>query len=171
MQEHEDKLFDLLQELSKASVRFVVCGGVACVLHGVERSTYDLDIAVDLNEDNLQRFIEVTRQFHLMPRIPEPVENLLIDTKRKEWIEKKGALVYTFVSASSPLQIDILLKYPVNFDDLYKDSVKIKIGNAEFLISSKKDLIFAKKYIKPVRDKDEIDIKELEKLIKDEGKE
>lgn len=167
---YEDQLFNLLQELSTASVKFVVCGGVACVLHGVERSTYDLDIAVDLDNDNLKRIIEITKKYNLTPRIPEPVENLLSKEKRQEWIEKKGAWVYTFVSNSSPLQIDIFLKYPINYENLYNNSEKVKLGNVEFLISSKEDLVFAKKNIEPVRDKDLIDIKELEKLIQDERK-
>lgn len=36
----------LIVDLAKAGVEFVVCGGVACVLHGVERVTMDLDIRV-----------------------------------------------------------------------------------------------------------------------------
>jgi hypothetical protein len=168
--EHDDKLFDLLQDFANASVKFVVCGGVACVLHGVERSTYDLDVAVDFGSENLKRIIEVTKKHNLIPRIPEPVENLLSKEKRQEWVEKKGALVYTFVSNMNPLQIDIFLKYPIDFENLYNNSDKMKIGNTEFLISSKEDLVFAKKNIEPIRDKDLIDIKELEKIIQDERK-
>ena len=169
-QKHDDKLFHLLEDLAKAAVRFVVCGGVACVLHGVERSTYDLDIAVDLDVMNLKRLIDIAKKYKLVPRVPEPVENLLNKEKRDEWVEKKGAIVYTFVSELSPLQIDIFLKYPVNFEKLYNNSDKVKIGNIELLISSKEDLVFAKKKIKPVRDKDLMDIKELERLIQDERK-
>jgi len=170
IREHDDKLFQLLEDLANASVKFVVCGGVACVLHGVERSTYDLDIAIDLEIENLERLIKITKKYKLVPRIPEPVENLLNKEKRDEWVEKKGAIVYTFVSEISPLQIDIFLKYPVNFEKLYNNSDKVKIGNIEFLISSKEDLVFAKKKIKPVRDKDLTDIKELEKIIRNERK-
>ena len=168
--EYDDKLFNLLQELAKAPVRFVVCGGVACVLHGVERSTYDLDIAVDLDENNLRRLIEIAKKFRLVPRIPEPVENLLDKNKRLKWIEEKGAFVYTFVALDNPLQLDIFLKYPINFENLYNNSVKMKISNLEFMVSSKEDLIIAKRNIENLRDKDLIDIKELEKLLNDERK-
>ena len=44
MEKSLDSLFSLLKELAGVSVHYVVCGGVACVLQGVERSTYDLDI-------------------------------------------------------------------------------------------------------------------------------
>jgi hypothetical protein len=163
-----DRLFSLLNELAEASVKCVICGGVACVLHGVERSTYDLDIAVDFSKKNLQKIIDVAKKFNLIPRIPEPIESLLDDGKRKSWIEKKGALVYTLVSQDSPMQIDIFLDYPIDFDELFHNSKKIKIESFEVLISSKEDLIFAKKNIEPVRDKDLIDIKELENLIRNE---
>jgi hypothetical protein len=165
---HDDKLFQLLEDLTNASVKFVVCGGVACVLHGVERSTYDLDVAVDLDVENLKRIIKIAGKYKLVPRIPEPVANLLNKEKRDEWIKNKGAIVYTFVSEMSPLQIDIFLKYPIDFEKLYKNSDKVKIGETEFLVSSKEDLVYAKKKIEPVRDKDLIDIKELEKLILNE---
>lgn len=42
----ENYLKEMLVTLTDAGVEFVVGGGVACVLHGVERVTLDLDIAV-----------------------------------------------------------------------------------------------------------------------------
>lgn len=90
-------------------MKFVICGGVACVLHGVERATYDIDLSVSFERSNLEKIIEVTKKFDLMPRIPEPVENLFDESKRNEWFEKKGALVYTFISNNSPLQPDIYM--------------------------------------------------------------
>ena len=168
--ENKDLLFELLRELSNAYVKFVVCGGVACVLQGVERSTYDLDIAVDMGEENIKKIIKITKKFNLYPRIPEPVTNLLSEQIRNRWLSDKGAFVYTFISGESPLQIDIFLDYPINFNTLLENSQKVEIENFEFLISSKEDLILAKKNISEIRDKDLIDIKELEKLIKDEKK-
>jgi hypothetical protein len=163
-----DRLFDLLAELAKQSVKCVICGGVACILHGVERSTYDLDIAMDFSKENLLKITGIAKKFGLVPRISEPIENLFEEENRKSWIEKKGALVYTLISGNSPLQIDIFLDYPINFEELYSNSKKVKIENFEILISSKEDLIFAKKNIEPIRDKDLIDIKELENIIRNE---
>ena len=47
MEQNNDKLFELMKALSESGVKFVVCGGVACVLQGVERATFDLDIYAD----------------------------------------------------------------------------------------------------------------------------
>ena len=122
-------LFDLLKELSAADVKYVICGGVACVLHGVERATFDIDLSVSFEKSNLEKILLVARKFGLKPRIPEPVENLLDEIKRKEWYEKKNALVYTFVSDNSPLQLDIFLQYPMSFEELTENS-KLSIMSA-----------------------------------------
>jgi hypothetical protein len=165
-----DDLLALLKELSKASVKYVVCGGVACVLQGVERTTYDLDIAVSFERANLEKLIEVTKKFNLIPRIPEPVENLLNEDKRKEWVENKNAIVYTFVSNKGPLQLDIFLDYPKPIIELFKNTNFVQVENINVLVSTKEELLFAKKNIIPARKKDLIDIEELEKLIDEENK-
>lgn len=49
----ENYLKEMLVTLVDAGVEFVVGGGVVCVLHGVERVTLDLDVAVQMNAPNL----------------------------------------------------------------------------------------------------------------------
>ncbi len=163
-----DRLFELMKELSNSSLKFVICGGVACVLHGVERSTLDIDISIDLDKENLRKLIIIAKKFNLMPRNPEPIENLLDEKKRKEWVEKKGAFVYTLSSLDSPLQMDIFLQYDKTYDELLKNAELIRIDKYDFLISSKKDLLESKKKVKPLREKDITDINELNKLINEE---
>ena len=160
-------LLELLTDLSKANVKFVVCGGVACFLQGVERVTYDLDVSVSFDKDNLQRLIDVTKNYGLIPRVPEPAENLLDENKRNDWINKKGALVFTFTSNKSIIQLDIFLKYPKSYEELVKNADIINISGVKVKVSSIDDLIFAKEYIVPLRDKDSFDIQQL-RLIKNE---
>jgi hypothetical protein len=88
----------------------------------------------------------------------------LDESKRREWVEKKDALVYTFVSDKSPLQLDIFLSYPKSFEELLKDSEEIIVGDVKMNVSSINDLLNVKKLIGPLRDKDKTDIKELEKI-------
>lgn len=168
--ENSSDLFELIKELADADVKYVICGGVACVLHGVERATYDLDVLVSFEKENLEKVIQVTKKFGLMPRIPEPVQNLLDSGKRKEWFEKKGAFVYTFVSDKSPLQFDIFLNYPKSFEELLESSEDFLIDNIKVKVSSIEDLLSVKKLIDPVRDKDLIDIKELKKINEQKNK-
>lgn len=70
-------LVDLLIALTQARVRFIVAGGVAVVLHGVERMTLDLDIALNQDRDNMERFLQFAATNGLVPRAPIPAETLL----------------------------------------------------------------------------------------------
>ena len=160
-----DLIYSILKDLTKTDIKYVVCGGIACVIHGVERATYDLDIYAELYEENLRKIIEISKKYEMIPRIPEPIENLISEEKRKEWIEKKGAMVFTLVSKTSPLQIDLFLRYPIEFNELYSNSEKVKIDDFEFLVSSPEDLLKAKSEITEKRDKDFLDIKELKRII------
>ncbi|MCI0473226.1 MAG: hypothetical protein L0Y76_06565 [Ignavibacteria bacterium] len=160
-----NELINLIKELSKANIKFVVCGGVACVLQGVERTTFDLDVSLDLSEDNLLKVIKLSKEYGLVPRIPEPVENLLDKEKRKTWVQQKNALVYTFNIKNTALQLDIFLDYPFSYSELMSSAEKIDIEGVEIYISSKKDLLAAKNSMTEKRDKDLLDIKELKKLL------
>ena len=58
----ESHLIEILCTLQDRGVDFVVAGGVAAVLHGVERMTLDLDVAVSLDPYNLRRFLSALDQ-------------------------------------------------------------------------------------------------------------
>ena len=59
---------DVLGALDAVSTRFVIVGAVAVILHGVPRSTADLDLVIDLEEGNVRRFIWVMAQLGFVPR-------------------------------------------------------------------------------------------------------
>ncbi|HEX2787033.1 MAG TPA: DUF6036 family nucleotidyltransferase [Ignavibacteria bacterium] len=162
----EKNLFTLLEELAKSNVKFVVCGGIACVLHGVNRVTLDIDILADMDEVNLKKIIDIAHSYGLKPRIPEPVENFLDESKRNKWVEEKNALVYTFFSDDGKIQLDVFLKYPINYKDAFKKADKIEYRNLDLYVTSIEDLLFAKKNVLPPRHKDLQDIEELEKIYK-----
>jgi len=163
---HALTLTRVLKALESGGVDYVICGGVACIMQGVNRVTADLDIAVRLERDNLARLIEVVRDLHLQPRIPEPLESLLDERRREQWIEQKHAQVFTLVSPSEPLQIDVFLKYPIPFDDL-RSRANVMVGQDVTLrVSCKDDLITAKRAAG--REQDLSDVRDLERLLRDE---
>src|SRR5439155_18762283 len=53
-----NRLRDVFASLNRHNVRYVVIGGIAAVLHGVPRATFDLDILIDATADNARRLIE-----------------------------------------------------------------------------------------------------------------
>ena len=76
----QNRLTDTLLALAEAEVRFVVAGGVAALLHGVERVTLDIDVALVMEPGNVQRFLEVMEALRLTPRAP--VAATLLATSR-----------------------------------------------------------------------------------------
>jgi acylphosphatase len=48
----------VLAALSRAEVRYLVVGGVACALNGFVRTTEDVDILVDTNTENIRRLLD-----------------------------------------------------------------------------------------------------------------
>jgi len=54
-----EKVFRMLSE---KRVRYAVTGGVALILYGVVRFTAGLDLIVDLEKKNLEKFIEAIKK-------------------------------------------------------------------------------------------------------------
>jgi hypothetical protein len=67
---------ELLRALAAAEVRYVLVGGVAVILHGVPRTTADVDLVLDLEVDNVRRFIDAVGALGYVPRAPVPAIQL-----------------------------------------------------------------------------------------------
>ncbi len=49
-----NRLKDVFASFQRHEVKYVVIGGIAAVLHGVPRATFDLDVFIEATEDNAQ---------------------------------------------------------------------------------------------------------------------
>lgn len=161
----ENTIKKALVALVDAEVRFVVCGGVACILHGVARSTHDLDIRLALDDIDLQRFVGVARSLGLHPRIPEPLEALLDPERRRVWVMEKRAVVYTLLSSSGAFVLDVFLDYPIPYSELEAAADTFMVDGRSVLVSSKQHLIEAKRAVQPPRKVDLRDIEDLLELV------
>ena len=164
-------LLELLSHFARADVRFIVAGGVAAVLHGVERMTLDVDIAIEESPENIQRFLPVCAQLGMAPRVPVPPEILLDRPALDHLVTEKGALVLAFHHAEMPwLQIDVFLARDSSFDALSGQTNVISLdGGISLRIASAPQLIEMKRRVTPPRAKDIEDIAALEKIIADES--
>ncbi len=54
---------DFIMELNNNSVRYILVGGYAVILHGYIRSTADMDIWVDKTKENYQKLKKALKQF------------------------------------------------------------------------------------------------------------
>jgi hypothetical protein len=57
-----NRLRDVFKSFQQHEVRYVVLGGIASVLHGVPRVTFDLDILIEATSENAQRLLELSDQ-------------------------------------------------------------------------------------------------------------
>ncbi|MBL9148724.1 MAG: hypothetical protein JNM94_08525 [Phycisphaerae bacterium] len=160
----------LLVGLARADVDFVVVGGIACLLHGVQRTTADVDLCVRLDQANLSKLVELAARLCLRLRAPEPLEALADASRRQAWIDEKGAMVATLISPDSPLQIDVFLRYPIEYQELRDRATSFVIDGVSVLVSSREDLVRAKRSVSPPRRVDSRDIEDLEELIRRDRK-
>jgi hypothetical protein len=123
---------DLFASLNKQGVQYLVVGGWAVNLYGIERATGDLDLVVLLEQHNIEKFIEVVRQFGFRPKAPVPMEDFAIEAKRLEWIEEKGRMVFSFFDPQNPfVLLDVFIDIPFDFEKAYANRSMISAGRAE----------------------------------------
>ncbi len=150
--------FALLRRFYENGVKYFVIGGVAAVLHGVLRATFDLDVVIDFSEDNVKKLIAVIDEFNLKPMVPiSPIE-MTDANKRQKWIEEKNARVLNFSDSDGIYRLDIALIY--NYSDI--KPIEITIDEIPIYVVDKNTLIEMKK--NAGRDVDLRDIQYLQEL-------
>jgi hypothetical protein len=160
-------VLEILRVLATHDVQFIVCGGVAVVLHGVERMTLDVDVSVAMTTENLRRVIGAMRELGLKPRAPVAPEVLLDPEQVKALVAEKHALAFTFFDPDRPYrQVDILLTPDASYEKLKFDAVTMRAGEVSVPVASVKRLVQMKKKVRPKREKDAADIRALSALIK-----
>lgn len=156
---------EILLALADRQVDFVVGGGVAAVLHGVERVTLDLDLALNLEAANVEKFLHIMQEQNLRPRVPVPAQDLISREAVQRMVSEKGAIVFSFVDFDRPLRhVDIFLRDNLSFEELSGTSRTVLVQGRAIKIIGFKKLLEIKRAISPLRDKDLFDINALEKL-------
>jgi hypothetical protein len=92
-----DPLTRVCSLLNKHGVRYMVVGGHACILHGLVRTTEDIDILVEESEDNYRRIITALSEMEdgaareLTPRdfqdnlVVKVADEVEVDISRRAW--------------------------------------------------------------------------------------
>jgi len=160
-------LFDVL---NKNNVQYLVAGGVAVNLYGIERATADIDLVVYLESENLGRFIDVMKGLGFKPKIPVRFEEFADAKKRKLWIQEKGIEVFSIFDPKNPfLLLDVFIKPPFDFPKAYASRKTIRAGRVSIPVVSIQRLIDMKK--KAGRPQDLADVYHLQKITKEWGDE
>jgi hypothetical protein len=130
------------EALEREGVRYLVIGGVAVNLYGIERATGDVDISLAMSEENIARFIGVIKGLGFKPNVPVKIEDLADAAERQKWVTDKGMVVLSmFDPKNSFFTIDVMVEETFDFDKAYKERSKIRAWDTVLSVASMKDLI------------------------------
>lgn len=147
----------LFSALNKKKVRYLLAGGIAVNLYGIERATADIDIVVDLEEGNLKRFIAAVKELGFRPKVPVSLEDFINKENREKWIKEKGMMVFSLFDPKNQFfLLDVFVEIPFDFKTVYKKRRKIKAEKAIISVIPLETLIEMKE--KTVRPQDIADV-------------
>jgi hypothetical protein len=114
----------ILQALNDADARYLVVGGLAVAVHGYGRLTFDLDLVVQLQPENLKRALSALESLGYRPLVPVTASDFADPDIRASWIEEKGAVVFQLHSdRHKETRIDIFVSEPFDFEEEYRNAL------------------------------------------------
>lgn len=72
-----NRLQDVFASFQRHDVRYLVIGGIAAVLHGVPRATFDLDILIEASPENVRRLLAAMLDARMATASMTSVEDVL----------------------------------------------------------------------------------------------
>lgn len=158
----------IARNLSDAQVRYLIVGGLAVVAHGYGRMTFDVDIVIKLERQNVLRAFSALAKAGYRPRVPITAEQFADVSQRAVWINEKGMMVLNLWSDRyRDTAVDLFVTEPFDFDqaestslcEALEDGTPVRFADIPTLIRMKKNT---------GREKDADDIRHLE-LLADEN--
>jgi len=161
------KIAELLQALADNQVQFVLVGGLAVQLHGFVRATFDVDLVLAMNDENLSRFIDVAKGLGLAPVIPVSIDSLRNAQQIDQWHREKGMLAFALREPQTGGGVvDVLVRPEISFEHLQANAVDGELFGRRVAIASIDDLMVMKRAAN--RPKDQLDVLALEKIQRGE---
>ena len=148
---------ELLQRLVARGVDFVVIGGIAAILHGSSRATFDLDICFATDEPNLRSLGEVLVGLDARLKGVDDAVPFVPDAETLRRVE-----VLTLETAAGELDVLARPSRAPRYDVLRRRADRYDLGGFSVLVASLDDLIAMKQAAN--RRKDQADVEELEAI-------
>jgi hypothetical protein len=149
----------LLRALVDRRVNFVVIGGVAAVLHGSARNTFDLDICFASDPDNLEALGSTLIELRARLRgVPDAVP-FVPDAAALKRVD-----VLTLVTTAGDLDVLRAPSGAPRYDVMRGHADRYDVGGFEVRVASVEDLIAMK--TAAGRPKDLGDVEELEAILR-----
>jgi len=125
-----NRLKQVFASFDSHDVQYVVIGGIAAVLHGVPRTTFDMDILIEATHENARRLLQALREAGLgTAELTSPEE-----------IVANAITIF-----QDRVRIDVQTQTPgIEFEDAWVRRETMVYDGQPFFILSKKDLIASK---------------------------
>ena len=126
-----NRLQDVFRSFQRHEVRYVVIGGIASILHGVPRATFDLDILIESTPENAQRLLDALLEAGLGTAALTSVQGLLANE---------------ITIFKDRVRVDVQTATPgLVFTDAWLRRKTVTYNGQEFFILSKEDLVRSKR--------------------------
>lgn len=136
---------DLFSTLDRHKVDYLLIGGLAVSLHGVERATMDMDITVAMTPDNLAHLIESARELKLAPVLPVPLESLNDLELLRRWHAERNLEDFALRTPDiAGVTVDLLLFPPVGFSGMAQRATMLNVAGTPIRVAAIDDLIALK---------------------------
>lgn len=150
----DDEIIKFWTAMNENQVRFIMVGGYATNIHGYQRYTGDMDMWID---DTVENRAKLRNAF----KTAEMGDYFMLETMQ-------FVPGWTDFRLNNGLVLDILINMKglenYSFDDCYQMATIAEVGNVNVPFLHINHLITNKKAVN--RPKDQIDVMELEKIIK-----
>lgn len=136
---------DLFRALDRDEVRYLLIGGLAINIYGVERATMDIDLMLALDAANLQRFLRTAESLGLQPTLPVKLADLADQSRLRDWIDNKHMLAFALrPPVPSAPTVDILVQPKISFEEAHARRIEKDLGGFKLALASLDDLIALK---------------------------
>lgn len=153
----------IFKRFNDAGIRYLVVGGLAVNLYGVPRMTYDVDVLLDLEDDNVHRFVILMQEWGFKPKVPVAITEFAEKEKREDWIKNKHMKAFNLVNPEWAIkEIDVIIDSPVDYTLGVQHSRTVTLQGVPVSIVSIDDLIMMKEITG--RKQDAADIRYLKEL-------
>lgn len=126
-----NRLQDVFKSFQHHNVRYIVIGGIASVLHGVPRATFDLDILIEATTENAQRLLEALAEAGFGTATMTNAQDIV---------------AHEITVFNDRVRIDVQTCTPgVSFQDAWRRRKTITYQGQDFFILSKEDLLSSKR--------------------------
>jgi hypothetical protein len=126
-----NRLRDVFKSFQRHDVRYVVIGGIASVLHGVPRATFDLDILIEATPENAERLLDAMLDAGLGTASLTSADDLL---------------AHEITIFKDRVRVDVQTSTPgISFEQAWDHRQTMSFQGQQFFIVSKEDLIRSKR--------------------------